>query len=251
MSDGERKNSMSYLGRDSWDHHGFVKEHSPLQMVVLDAMGVIYTSGDDVADLLIPFVRKHGCQFSDADITSLYHQCSLGRYSSGALWQRLGLKGNPDELDESYLHQHTLMPGLRSFLQTLRTWDMPIACLSNDVAEWSRRLRQKHALEGAIAPWIISGEVGIRKPDPGIYEYCLSMLQIPPQACLFLDDRLPNLEAARSLGFCTAWFQPGVSISNSSTHPLLTSFQEVERWLRERDEREHADGTNLSLDGPR
>lgn len=242
---------MSDLGRDSWDRHSLVQEHAPLQMVVLDAMGVMYTSGDDVADLLIPFVRKHDCQLSDADITSLYRQCSLGRYSSGALWQRLGLKGNPDELDESYLQQHTLMPGLRSFLHTLRAWDMPIACLSNDVAEWSRRLRKIHALEGVIAAWIISGEVGIRKPDPGIYEYCLSMLQLPAQACLFLDDRLPNLEAARSLGFRTAWFQPDASISNSSPHPLLTSFREVEKWLREGDECNDTAGTSLSLDNPR
>lgn len=227
---------MSSLEKDLRDCHSLVKEHAPLQMVVLDAMGVIYTSGDDVVDLLIPFARKHGCQLSDVDIASVYRQCSLGRYSSGVLWQLLGLKGDPDELDESYLQQHTLMPGLRSFLDTLRTWDIPIACLSNDVAEWSRRLRKIHALEGAITSWIISGEVGMRKPDPGIYQYCLSMLQLPAQACLFLDDRLPNLEAAHSLGFRTAWFQPGADASNNSSHPLLTSFQEVERWLKERND---------------
>lgn len=227
---------MSSLEKDLENRYDLVKEHAPLQMVVLDAMGVIYASGDDVADLLIPFAREYGCQLSDADINSLYRQCSLGRYSSGVLWQLLGLKGDPAELDESYLQQHTLTPGLRSFLDTLRTWNIPIACLSNDVAEWSRRLRKIHALEGAIASWIISGEIGIRKPDPGIYQYCLSMLQLPAQACLFLDDRLPNLEAARSLGFRTAWFQPGASASNSSPHPLLTSFQEAERLLREGDD---------------
>lgn len=219
------------------DHRLLAQKPASIHLVILDAMGVIYTSGDDVADLLIPFVRKHGCQLADPDIVHLYRQCSLGKYSSGVLWQRLGLKGDPDELDEAYLQQHTLMPGLPSFLQTLRTWGMPIACLSNDVAEWSRRLRQKHALESMIAPWIISGEVGIRKPDPGIYEYCLEVLQLPPQACVFLDDRPANLETARSLGFCTAWFAPGGPISYRSTHPLLTSFQEVEVWLGERDER--------------
>ncbi|MBO0794242.1 MAG: hypothetical protein J2P36_25295 [Ktedonobacteraceae bacterium] len=75
---------MSSLGKDVWDRHGLGKEHAPLQMVVLDAVGVIYTSGDDVADLPIPFARRYGCQLSDADIASFYRQCSLGRYSSGA-----------------------------------------------------------------------------------------------------------------------------------------------------------------------
>lgn len=30
------------------------------RILVLDAMGVIYTVGDDVRDLLCPFVHEHG-----------------------------------------------------------------------------------------------------------------------------------------------------------------------------------------------
>jgi hypothetical protein len=30
------------------------------KVLVLDAMGVIYSVGDDVVDLLCPFVREHG-----------------------------------------------------------------------------------------------------------------------------------------------------------------------------------------------
>ena len=36
--------------------------------LVLDAMGVMYQPADDVADLLIPFVRAKGCERSDAEI---------------------------------------------------------------------------------------------------------------------------------------------------------------------------------------
>ena len=38
-------------------------------ILVLDAMGVTYQPADDVADLLIPFVRARGCDESDAEIT--------------------------------------------------------------------------------------------------------------------------------------------------------------------------------------
>ena len=36
------------------------------QTLILDAMGVLYQAGDDVAELLVPFVRKHGP--SDLDV---------------------------------------------------------------------------------------------------------------------------------------------------------------------------------------
>ena len=39
--------------------------------LVLDAMGVMYHPADDVADLLIPFVRAKGCDRSDAEIARL------------------------------------------------------------------------------------------------------------------------------------------------------------------------------------
>jgi putative hydrolase of the HAD superfamily len=47
---------------------------------------------------------------------------------------------------------------------------------------------------------VYSCDVGCVKPDPQIYHHCLKLLNLPPQATLFLDDRAPNVEAAQSLG---------------------------------------------------
>jgi glucose-1-phosphatase len=45
---------------------------------------------------------------------------------------------------------------------------------------------------------ILSQEVGYLKPNPKIYQ--LTLEQLPPVDCLFIDDRLNNVEAALSLG---------------------------------------------------
>ena len=46
--------------------------------VVLDAMGVIYRARDDVAELLVPFVERHGSRAGANDVAALYEQASLG-----------------------------------------------------------------------------------------------------------------------------------------------------------------------------
>lgn len=48
-----------------------------------------------------------------------------------------------------------------------------------------------------------SSKVGIRKPDPGIYEIACEILEIEPQEAVFLDDLGINLKPAKALGMKT------------------------------------------------
>jgi len=47
---------------------------------------------------------------------------------------------------------------------------------------------------------VISGEVGLRKPDPEIYLMTCRRLGVGPEACVFVDDLEHNIEVARGLG---------------------------------------------------
>ncbi|MBX5495999.1 MAG: HAD family phosphatase, partial [Bryobacteraceae bacterium] len=47
---------------------------------------------------------------------------------------------------------------------------------------------------------VFSCDVGMVKPDPAIYHCVLSGLGVRPEEALFLDDRLPNVEAAKKVG---------------------------------------------------
>ena len=47
---------------------------------------------------------------------------------------------------------------------------------------------------------VISGEIGMRKPDPEIYHHTLDELDLQPASCLFVDDLLPNVRAAVNVG---------------------------------------------------
>jgi putative hydrolase of the HAD superfamily len=48
--------------------------------------------------------------------------------------------------------------------------------------------------------FIVSYEIGAMKPDPRIYREALRRAGLPAEACVFIDDRLGNVEGARRVG---------------------------------------------------
>ena len=47
---------------------------------------------------------------------------------------------------------------------------------------------------------VISGEVGMRKPEPRIYRYTAELLGVAPEECVFVDDLPSNVSAAVDVG---------------------------------------------------
>ena len=47
---------------------------------------------------------------------------------------------------------------------------------------------------------VISGEVGMRKPEPRIFEHTLALIGVAAEECVFVDDIRHNIEAAVTVG---------------------------------------------------
>jgi putative hydrolase of the HAD superfamily len=56
---------------------------------------------------------------------------------------------------------------------------------------------------------IESAKIGIRKPNPRIYEMMCEQLGVAPDACVFLDDLGGNLKPARAMGMTTIKVESG------------------------------------------
>ena len=50
---------------------------------------------------------------------------------------------------------------------------------------------------------VISGDVGVRKPAPEIYEMGARAVELAPGSCVFVDDLPFNLKPARAIGMAT------------------------------------------------
>jgi len=68
---------------------------------------------------------------------------------------------------------------------------------------WGDDRYDRAQLDELFDAWVISGEVGLRKPDPAIYELAAERLGLPPEACVFVDDLPGNLKPALALGMAT------------------------------------------------
>jgi epoxide hydrolase-like predicted phosphatase len=67
---------------------------------------------------------------------------------------------------------------------------------------WSglRSVIVNEKLDDAFDAMIISAEVGVAKPDAGIFRLALEKLGVEPQEAVFVDDVLVNVEAAQAVG---------------------------------------------------
>ena len=195
--------------------------------LVLDAMGVIYRSCDDVAELLVPFIQER-TRISSIDIKKNYHSASLGHISSSVFWENVGLD---DSVEDEYLLEHSLTPGLLPFLRDVREDVDSIWCLLNDVSEWLRKLRERFGIAGLFDGFVISGDVGLRKPDTNIYKEFLKTSRLGAAEIIFVDDRPKNLTAATELGLSPVLFGADPD-ANSVTMERVVSFSELLTTLR-------------------
>jgi 2-haloacid dehalogenase len=56
---------------------------------------------------------------------------------------------------------------------------------------------------------VISGDVGICKPDPAIFRHLLDRYRLEPSSTLFVDDLEANIDAATALGLRSVRFEGG------------------------------------------
>ena len=86
-----------------------------------------------------------------------------------------------------------------SLLEDLHEAGYSLFCLSNMSAETYQYVNGFDFFR-IFKGQVISGLEGCMKPDERIYRVLLSRYQLTPSSTLFIDDSLPNVEMARSLG---------------------------------------------------
>lgn len=78
-----------------------------------------------------------------------------------------------------------------------------VFALSNSNDTHIRSVRARFPWLGALDQLFSSHELGLRKPEPAIYEEVLRRIAIPAKRVLFFDDREENLVGAASVGMRT------------------------------------------------
>ena len=97
--------------------------------------------------------------------------------------------------------------GTVEIMKQLKKAGYPLYGLSNWSAETFPIAQEKYDFFNLLDDRVISGEVGLIKPEPEIFELLLQKIGRPAHECLFIDDASANIEQAQNLGFATVHFQ--------------------------------------------
>lgn len=101
---------------------------------------------------------------------------------------------------------YRFVDGMEELLAELHGAGVVMHALSNYPC-WFERIEEKLELSHFL-PWtFVSWTTGLRKPDPDAYLFAARSLARPPAACLFVDDRESNCQAARDIGMSALRFE--------------------------------------------
>ena len=88
-------------------------------------------------------------------------------------------------------------------VRRIRASGRKVGALTNNWVSDDGQYERMQALAREFDAFIESCKVGLRKPDPRIYEIACEALGVAPAEAVFLDDIGSNLKAARALGMYT------------------------------------------------
>jgi HAD superfamily hydrolase (TIGR01549 family) len=84
---------------------------------------------------------------------------------------------------------------------------MPVGVVTNGLPDVQYRKLETLGLRKMLTCVVLSEEIGIRKPDPRIFQRASELLKVPPGNCLYTGDSYAtDILGAKTTGMMTCWF---------------------------------------------
>ena len=99
------------------------------------------------------------------------------------------------------------IPGMQALVADLKARGYHVYGLTNWAADTFALVRDTYPVFALLDGIVVSGEEKMAKPDPRIFRILLERYHINPSEAVFVDDNMPNIEAAKQLGLHTLLFQ--------------------------------------------
>lgn len=179
--------------------------------ILFDLGGVLFSDGtkqfiDYLHDSLgIDKAKASG--ILNGELGSKYRE---GKMTRNEFWQafkqQLALETSEDELEEKWISGYYLNEGTKKLIRELSP-QYGIYYLSDNVQERIDIIERKYHFLSLFKDGVFSHLVGVRKPNPKIYELALAKAQTEPEETVFIDDKASSLEPARQLGMAIILFR--------------------------------------------
>ena len=139
-----------------------------------------------------------------------------------------------DQITAMYVRRYPTIDapvsGAKSVVQNL-AGRFPLGLVSNGLPDVQYRKLETLGIRGLFKCIVLSGEVGIQKPDPRIFWLATASLVREPEECLYVGDSYAaDVVGAKSAGMQVCWFNPqGTSHGQAGIEPdfEITALDEI------------------------
>ena len=147
--------------------------------------------------------------------TEEWHALQTGRISDRAIWRRAAIASLAEHcgdlaealFEEWYARPFRVHEPNIALARALKAGGVRIGLLSNAAPDLETRIASDFGVDVDWDDRVISGLVGMAKPDPAIYRLAAERIGLPEAACFFIDDLAENVEAARAVGMAAHHFR--------------------------------------------
>lgn len=149
--------------------------------------------------------------------SSLEEEICTGRMAGSdflkILKSKLGITATTAEIEEALCDIFWPNPDVIEVIPQLKQRGHRIVLASNtNELHWRRMKRDFAEPLRHFDALIVSHEAGAWKPDPKFFEACVAAAAVPPNACLYLDDRPDFTAAAEALGIPSLTYHSSVDL---------------------------------------
>lgn len=147
--------------------------------------------------------------------TDEWRDLQTGRISDRAVWRAAAIASLAEHcgdraeglFEKWYARPVALHQPNIELANALQAAGVRVGLLSNAAPDLETRLSTDFFVGIDFDDRVISGLVGLAKPDPAIYHLAAERIGLPEAACFFIDDLEQNVEAARGVGMLAHHFQ--------------------------------------------
>ncbi len=137
---------------------------------------------------------------------SWHAQADVGRTFADNIAERIALYPQHEALIRAWWDRWPEMfsgaiPETEAVIEELHARDVPMHGLTNMSTEAWPMVRAMSPAFDRLGVVVVSAEEQVMKPDPAIFLRVCDRTGLAPSDMLFVDDSLPNIEAAARLGF--------------------------------------------------
>ncbi|MEK7621358.1 MAG: HAD family phosphatase [Patescibacteria group bacterium] len=173
-----------------------------IKAIIFDCFGVLYMGAHRALEERWP---EHA-----VELDNLTRQLDYGYMDKNEYCQQAGkIAGVETEKIEDILKsEHTMNTPLVAYIEKELKPKYKIGMLSNIGRGWIQNMFDEHLLHDVFDVVVQSGDEGVTKPHPQIFELAAERLGLEPEQCLFVDDLPENVAGADAAGM------PGIVYGN-------------------------------------